>query len=423
MRHVHQPTQQDDALAARKRAKVRHMKWLASSLLLATLGLLAWSAAYRDSHPWLSWVHAFAEAAAVGAIADWFAVTALFRRPLGLPIPHTAIIPQNKDRLGSNLGEFVEHNFLTPRHVIARLEQRDLALAAADWLAQPANSQHVARRICSQLPLLVDRFGDADVQRALEKVIRPQLEGLDLAPVVGELLDLLTLQGRHQALLNHGIEALDAWLIANRPLIQSKVSQSSKYTPAMLDSFVTRRFVDGVLLLLHEVAGNPDHEVRLRFDEATQDFIRQLKSSPEYLERGEAIKRELLAHLELERYWHGLVAELKARLLSDLAAEQSVVRDHLARAIAAAADAIRDDAALRRKLNDWTLQTLEGLMLRHRHQVSLLISDVIRSWDAREVSERVELEIGKDLQFIRINGTLVGGLVGLVIHGAARLAA
>src|SRR5262245_58558532 len=204
----------DDSL---KRERVQQIKWLALALLITMLVVLLASAAYRAAHPWLAWTYAFAEAATVGAIADWFAVTALFRHPLGLPIPHTAIIPNNKDRLGSNLGEFVEHNFLTPRNVIARLEHRDLALAAADWLVQPGNSKQAARRICAQLPLLMDRFGDADVQRAVEKVIRPQLESLNLAPVVGELLDLLTLEGRHQALLNHGIESLDAWLVANRP--------------------------------------------------------------------------------------------------------------------------------------------------------------------------------------------------------------
>ena len=418
-----QPTLGDDALTAGKRAKVRRMKGLATALLLTMLGLLAWSTAYRGSQPWLGWVHAFAEAAAVGAIADWFAVTALFRHPLGLPIPHTAIIPNNKDRIGANLGEFVEHNFLTPENVIARLEPRNLARAAADWLARPAHSRQAAQRLCSQLPVLLARLGDADVQRALDRVIRPQLERLDLAHVAGELLDLLTSQGRHQALLDQGIEALDAWLEANRSLIRAKVSQSSKYTPVLLDSFITNRFVDGMLLLLHEVAGDPQHEVRLRFDEAVRDFIERLKASPEYRERGEAIKQALLADLELERYWRGLVDELKGRLLADLADEPSAVRDQVARVIVAFAEAVRDDPALQGKLNRWTLQALEGLMLRHRHQVSLLISDVVKSWDAREVSERVELEIGKDLQFIRINGTLVGGMVGLLLHGAMLAAA
>ena len=173
-----------------KRAKLRRMQWLATSLLLAMLAIFALSAAYRVSHPWLGWVHAFAEAAAVGAMADWFAVTALFRHPLGLPIPHTAIIPKNKDDIGASLGQFVEHNFLTPENVIRKLEQRNLARAATDWLADSANSQQVAQRICSQIPLLIEQLEDEDVQHLLDRAIMPQLQRLDLAHVVGEVLDV-----------------------------------------------------------------------------------------------------------------------------------------------------------------------------------------------------------------------------------------
>ena len=420
---THKLSLADDALAAGKHAKVRRTKWLASSMLLAMLGLLALSAAYRDAHPWLDWVHAFAEAAAVGAIADWFAVTALFRHPLGLPIPHTAIIPKNKDEIGTSLGQFVEHNFLTPDNVIRKLEQRNLARAGADWLAVPEHSEQVAKRVCAQIPLLLEKLEDKDLQRLLDRAITPQLERLDLARVAGEALDMLTADSRHQALLDQGLKALDVWLSDNRLLIQAKFSETSKYTPVVLDNYIANRFVDGVLSLLHEVAANPQHELRSRFDQATREFIGKLKTSPEYQQRGEAIKRDLLTHLRREQYYRELWAALKSRVLADLAGDRSVFREHVAAALMAVANALRDDAALQHKLNGWTLQALEGLMVRHRHQVSLLITDVVKSWDAREVSERVEMEIGKDLQFIRINGTVVGGMVGVLLHGAARLAA
>ena len=420
---THKLSLADDALAAGKHAKVRRTKWLASSMLLAMLGLLALSAAYSDAHPWLGWVHAFAEAAAVGAIADWFAVTALFRHPLGLPIPHTAIIPKNKDEIGTSLGQFVEHNFLTPDNVIRKLEQRNLARAGADWLAVPEHSEQVAKRVCAQIPLLLEKLEDKDLQRLLDRAITPQLERLDLARVAGEALDMLTADSRHQALLDQGLKALDVWLSDNRLLIQAKFSETSKYTPVVLDNYIANRFVDGVLSLLHEVAANPQHELRSRFDQATREFIGKLKTSPEYQERGEAIKRDLLTHLRREQYYRELWAALKSRVLADLAGDRSVFREHVAAALMAVANALRDDAALQHKLNGWTLQALEGLMVRHRHQVSLLITDVVKSWDAREVSERVEMEIGKDLQFIRINGTVVGGMVGVLLHGVARLAA
>ena len=401
---------------------MRRTRLIATALLVAMLALFALTATDRAASSWLGWVHAFAEAAAVGALADWFAVTALFRHPLGLPIPHTAIIPRNKDEIGRNLGEFVEQNFLTPENVIRKLEQRNLALAGAQWLKQPAHSQQIAARICAHVPRLIERFADADVQRALARVIEPQLDRLDLARIAGEVLDMVVGAGRHQSLLDQGLAALDGWLDANRALIKAKISEGSKYTLAMFDAYLANRLVDGVLALLHEVADDPQHEVRSRFHAATQAFIRELKTSAEYRERGEAFKRELFAHLRLESHWEQLAAELKRRLLADLAADHSLLREHIVAAVTAMAEEICEDPALQRKLNGWTLQALESLMLRHRQQVSLLIAEVVRSWDAREVTERIEMEIGRDLQFIRINGTLVGGSAGLLLHAATSAA-
>lgn len=271
--------------------------------------------------------------------------------------------------------------------------------------------------------LLLQRLDDKDIQRFLDRTITRQLERLDLARVVGEILDMLTAGNRHQALLDQGLKALDLWITDNRSLIQAKVSETSKYTPALVDNFIANRFVDGVLSLLHEVAENPHHEVRSQFDRATREFIHKLKTSPEYRERGESFKRDLVTHLRRDPYYRQLWDELKNRILADLADDRSVLCEHVAGAIVAVADSVRDDAALQHKLNGWALQALESLMVRHRHQVSLLISDVVKSWDAREVSERVEMEIGKDLQFIRINGTVVGGTVGLLLYGAAKAAA
>ncbi|HEU0202627.1 MAG TPA: DUF445 domain-containing protein [Burkholderiaceae bacterium] len=373
--------------------------------------------------PWLAWVRAFTEAAAVGAIGDWFAVTALFRHPLGLPIPHTAIIPKNKDDIGANLGHFVEHNFLTPENVIRKLESRNLALAAADWLAEPVNSAQVARRLCAQVPLLLEKLGDDDLQRAIGRALHAQLEELDLARVAGEVLELLTVQDRHQALLNHGLEALDVWLADNRPFIKAKVSEASRYTLPLVDSFIANRFVDGVLNLLHEVVADPHHEVRARFDRALRGFVHDLKTSGEYRASGEEIKKSLLQHLQHEAFYRQLWEAVKQRLLADLAGTSSALREHAARALIGAANVVREDRALQHKLNTWALQAIESLLIKHRHQVSLLITEVVKSWDAREVSARVETEIGKDLQFIRINGTVVGGLVGLLLHAATRVIA
>jgi uncharacterized membrane-anchored protein YjiN (DUF445 family) len=410
----------DDSL---KRARVQQMKWLALALLISMLVVLLLSAAYRAAHPWLAWTYAFAEAAAVGAIADWFAVTALFRHPLGLPIPHTSIIPRNKDRIGESLGRFVEQNFLTPDNVIAKLAERNIARTIADWLAEKVNSRDVAIRACSLIPPLIQKLDDDDVRRFLDQVVTSQLERLDVARATGHILDVLTAANRHQQLLDQGLKALDTWLSGNRALIKEKFGEASLYTPGFLDTYIVNRFVDGILNLLHEIAEDPGHEMRRRFDLATRDFIHELKTSDIYRKRGRELAHQILAHLQQGNYYRSLWRQVTQRIVDDIAAPNSALVDHVAGALVAAASALREDDALQRKLNAWSLGALQKLMLRHRRQVSLLISDVVRSWDAKEVSAKVEMEIGRDLQYIRLNGTFVGGVVGVVLHGAVQLTA
>jgi uncharacterized membrane-anchored protein YjiN (DUF445 family) len=406
-----------------KRAKVRRMQVIASALLLAMLTVFALCAAFEPVYPALRWVQAFAEAAAVGALADWFAVTALFRHPLGLPIPHTAIIPRNKDRIGASLGTFVEYNFLTPKNVIGRLATQNPARIAALWLARPVNSESVARRACAMVPQILEAFDDDDVRRFFERALVPQLDRFDIARLAGLILGVLTAHDRHQGALDQALKALEGWLDANRARIKEKFSAASKYTPRFVDAYIVARFVDGVIDLLQEIASNPQHEIRKEFDEATRRFVDALQTSPEYQARGAALKREFLGYLQGQNYYRDAWSVLKGHLARDLEGEDSLFVANVASALGAVAGALCDDEALQRKLNGWLLRGVERLMVDHRHQISRLINDVVKSWDARQVSEKVELEIGKDLQYIRINGTLVGGTVGVVLQALTRLLA
>lgn len=408
----------DDPHAALKYARLRRMQWLATSLLGAMLLLLALSATFKNAYPWLQWVQAFAGAATVGAIADWFAVVALFHHPLGLPIPHTAIIPKNKDRIGESLGNFIEHNFLTAENVIRKLEQRNLAKAGAEWLADRGNSESVAERACALIPALLNALGDEDVRRFVDRVITPQLGKVNIASVAGKILTVLTAHGRHQALLDRALQKLEGWLVANQELIKAKFGEASKYTPEFLDTYIVNKFAAGIIALLHEVARNSDHEIRRQFDQATEEFIHKLKTSAHYREQGEVLKREFFEHLKGEDYYRAVWNEIKERLMADLAGDNSLIRAHVAEVLVKLGSGLRDDFALQAKLNKGLLQAIEAMLLQHRHQVSALITDVVKGWDAREVAEKLELEVGKDLQYIRINGTLVGGSVGLLLHAA-----
>ena len=401
-----------------KQSRLRKMQVLATALLLTMLSLLWLSTALLAAHPWLQWVQAFAEAAAVGAIADWYAVVALFRRPLGLPIPHTAIIPRNKDRIGESLGSFVEQNFLTPENVVRRLQPHNLAQALASWLVEPRNKRAVANAVGDLVPRMLRACSDKDLQRLLDRTLRPMLLRLDVSRLAGYLLELLVRDDRHHALLDHMLPAMEGWLERNHGLIKAKFGEASRYTPATLDAYIVAKFVDGIMALLHEVAGDPDHELRARFDVATVKLVEDLKTSRAYRRRGRALLRDLIEHVRNEDYYRILWDDITALVEADLRGERSVLREQVAGALDLFGKEMLADPALQRKLNAWWLDMVRELVLRFRHEASALIAEVVKSWDADEVSRKLELEIGRDLQFIRINGTVVGGAVGLLLHAA-----
>jgi uncharacterized membrane-anchored protein YjiN (DUF445 family) len=396
---------------------VAEMKRLALGLLVLMLAVLAVAIVLEDRHPAWAWVRAFAEAGSVGAIADWFAVTALFRHPLGLPIPHTAIIPRNKDEIGRALGAFVEQNFLTPENLARRFATVDAAGAAVRWLSSRRNSRRCARGICRLVPPMLDGLDDAAFRRLLDQAVLPQIERLEVAPLAGRLLEIMTLEGRHQALLDQGLRSLDGWLNENRTRIREKFSEASRYTSRIFDRYVVDRFVDGIAALLHEIAVDPEHEMRGRFDEATRSFILKLKESPEYATKGRDLLEEIIAHLRTESYYRSVWEDLRGSIVADIARPSSVIVANLAEALAATARIVLADDRLRARLDAWIRGAVETLLIRHRHEISGLIAEVVAAWDADEISRKVEGEIGRDLQYIRINGTLVGGAAGVLLHG------
>ena len=395
---------------------LRRMQRIALALLLAMVALLAITAVNIAAHPWTAWLKAFAEAAVVGAVADWFAVVALFRRPLGLPIAHTAIIPNNKDRIGESLGRFVEENFLTPENVILRLARVNVAKACGTWLAEPANSDRMAGGICAMVPRVLTMIQDEDVARFLTRTLLGELEKVNLSTVAGEVLEMVTSGDQYQALFDDALKGIERLITANQTLILEKFGEASKYTPGFVDQYIVDRFVAGIILLLQEVIADPRHPLRMQFADSTHKLVAKLKTSPEMYERGAAIKRHIIEHLRTKPYYAALWNDIKDRILTDVASEQSRLRETASSLLNALGSGLAKDEAMQHKLNEWLLGALETLMLAHRHQISLLITDVVKSWDARDVSEKIELEIGKDLQFIRLNGTLVGGCVGVLLH-------
>jgi uncharacterized membrane-anchored protein YjiN (DUF445 family) len=407
--------------ATRKQAQLRGMQRLASTLLCASLLLLLVSVRYQSLWPWLRWLQAFAEASAIGAIADWYAVIALFRRPLGLPIPHTAIIPRNKDSIGRSLGEFVAQYLLTPENIVTRLERYDTAAQLAAWFATPANAGTVAASLASFVPGFLRAPEDADVRRFFQSTIAPRLLELDTARIAGRTLQLLVDAGLHRAVLDRALAGFDRWLVANEDLIKSKFAEASKFTPAALDTYIVRKFMEGVRALLHDVVSHPEHPLLGQFDHALREFIRSLRESPEHRHTARAWLRTLLENYATDDDFRALRNSLAARIEADLAQADSLLRGYAEALIIALAQGVVSDRAVLDRLNGAWLRFARSATLQHRGQISTLIAEVLKSWDADEVGRKIELEIGRDLQFIRINGALVGGLVGLALHACTLL--
>lgn len=399
-----------------KLRELRRMQAIALALLVTMAVLLAVSVANVASHPSAAWFKSFAEAALVGAVADWFAVVALFRHPLGLPIAHTAIIPTNKDRIGESLGRFVEENFLTPENVMRRLARANIARACGAWLSERANSDRTADGLCAMVPRVVAMIEDEDVARFLTRTVLAEIEKVDLAPVAAEVLELVTSGEQYQSMLDDALRGVEKLIVTNQALILDKFGEASKYTPGFLDQYIVSRFVAGIVHLLQEVVADARHPLRMQFADSTRKLIEDLKTSPQLHERVAGIKRHVIEHLQTKPYYAALWNGLKDRILADVSADQSRLRTFLSSMLNVLGTGLTKDEVMQNRLNEWLLAATEALMLAHRHQISLLITDVVKSWDAREVSQKIELEIGKDLQFIRLNGTLVGGCVGVLLH-------
>lgn len=415
-------TASDELLEQKRRDLVKMRRFATGLLVLMVVAFIACSIGER-SLPWLGFIRAFTEAAMIGALADWFAVTALFRYPLGIPIPHTAIVQQNKDRIGESLGNFVENNFLTADALEAKLQEVDIAGKLADWLDEPENSAELAQRISMSIPTILQQVDDEKINRFVDLNVSERLEHIEVAPLAGTLLTTLTSRNKHQDLLDQSVKIAASFLGKNKDLIREKIkAESPWFVPKYVDDKIYERIIDKIEQTLVEIESNPQHEMRAKFNVAVLDFIERLKSSDEYRAKGEQIKQELLQHPTTRRTIRNFWQDVKQRILSDLAQPESAISTKLRETIEHVGSNLQKDQAQRDRINQWIRQTAVQLLLERRSEIGSLISDTVKRWDGQTMSDRVELHVGRDLQFIRINGTIVGGIVGLIIYSIAQWA-
>jgi uncharacterized membrane-anchored protein YjiN (DUF445 family) len=395
------------------------MKAVATGLLVVMAAVFAAARALQPAYPWLGYVKAFAEAAMVGGLADWFAVTALFRHPLGLPIPHTAIIPRNKDRIGQALANFLRENFLIPAVVARRMQRLDIAAAAGRFLQTPAGEGTRIRAGASRL--IADVFESLDDERLggiVKGAISTRLRNMEVSPLLGHALASAINEDRHVPMLEAAIRWMARALDANEQLIREMVRKKANWVLkfAGLDEKLADAIIDGLRKLTVEMSTDPAHPVRVKIEEALAQLANDLQRRPETRERVESIKDQLLDNKSVSLWLDALWQKGREAIIRAARNPDAVLAGKLGEVLKSMGGTLEKDARIRSAINQFARRAVVGMAASYGGSIVKLVSETVRGWDARTVTARLEAAVGRDLQYIRINGTLVGGLVGLVLY-------
>jgi uncharacterized membrane-anchored protein YjiN (DUF445 family) len=409
---------------AERLASLRKMKVVALGFLLgATVIFLLsrwWQAEGGPS--WLGYVGAAAEAGMVGALADWFAVTALFRHPLGLKIPHTAIIPRKKDQLGEGLGTFVRENFLSPDVIATKLRDAEIGSRLGKWLSEPVHAARVADEAATVLRAVVELLNDEDIQHVIDRTIVKRLAEPQWGPPAGRVLSQLLAENRQEALIQLLCDRAFEWALNAGPTIERVVLRDSPtWSPKFVDNLVGDRIHRELMDFTDKVRRDPNHELRQSATRFLFEFADDLQNDRSTISKAETVKEQLMARDEVTRAAETAWKTLKRLVLDGVDDPSSALRGRIADSVVRIGESLRDDAELRDKVDNWIVRGAQYVVTRYGSEATTIIAETIQRWDADEASRRIELHVGRDLQFIRINGTVVGALAGLVIYAIAQI--
>ncbi len=415
----------DSAADAERARSLRRMKAVALGFLLgATVIFLlcTWAQTRGDAPAWVGYVRAAAEAGMVGALADWFAVTALFRHPLGIPIPHTAIIKRKKDQLGEGLGTFVRENFMAPDVVEQKLRDVQIAGRLGKWLAEPGHAQRVAAEAANVMRVLVVLLRDEDIQQVLDRMIVKRIAEPQWGPPVGRVLAQLLQEGRQEALIQLLADRAFQWSLNAGEIIERVVERDSpSWSPRWVDHLVGDRIHRELMEFTDKVRRDPDHELRRSATRFLFEFADDLQNDEVTIQRAENIKEQIMARDEVARAAETAWNAAKRIILESVDDPSSTLRARIADSVMVIGESLRDDADLRDKVDNWIITAVKHLVGEYGAEITTVITDTIERWDAEEASRRIELHVGRDLPFIRINGTVLGALAGLAIYTTAQL--
>jgi uncharacterized membrane-anchored protein YjiN (DUF445 family) len=404
-----------------KRRQLRRMKLVAGSLLLVA-AIVFVITTLLGAHGWLGYLRATAEASMVGALADWFAVTALFRRPLGLPIPHTAIIPTRKDTIGSSLGDFVGTNFLAENVVRDRLRRVAIGARLGTWLAAPEHAERVTAELATAARGAVAVLRDEDVQAVIEQAVVSRVMAVPWGPPLGKLLDRVLTDGAHHKLVDLMCDRAYEWVRDNHSTVLRVVSdRSPSWSPRFVDSLLADRVYGEILSFAWAVKTDVNHPMRLAIDTFLIHFSQDLQTDPDTMKRAEEVKHQVLEHPEVKNLINSAWGTAKRMLLDAAEDPSSELRRRVRDGLISLGGRLVEEDALRGKVDTWVEDAAGYVVRNYSTEITTLITDTVARWDAHETSRKIELQVGRDLQFIRINGTVVGGLAGLVIYTLSQL--
>ncbi|MCM8729720.1 DUF445 domain-containing protein [Hephaestia sp. GCM10023244] len=394
------------------------MRIIATGLLVLMAALFFMARALEPAHPGFGYLRSFAEAAMVGGLADWFAVTALFRHPLGLPIPHTAIVPRNKDRIGTTLASFLRANFLTPAVVARRMRRVDIASAIGKFLAAPPERGRLWRGASRLIAHVLEALDQERLGGMVKGALAQRLRAINAAPALGRALQAAMKEDRHVPLVDGGIRWANALLTRNEALIRSMVHERSgsilRWTG--LDETIANKIIDALDRLLGEMADDPDHPLRLKIEDSLGELAFDLQHDPEMRDRVFRFKAEMLDNPAIERWWMSVWEQIRRGLIGLVRNPNDALAGQFGEALRQLGETLQHDDKLRATINRFVRRAAVGVAADYGDGIVRLVSETVHGWDARTITDRLENAVGRDLQYIRVNGTLVGGLVGLIIH-------
>jgi uncharacterized membrane-anchored protein YjiN (DUF445 family) len=402
-----------------KRKQLRKYKAFATGLfvLMAVIFIIMTILQKTNNSHWIGYVRAFSEAAMVGALADWFAVTALFRHPLGLPIPHTNLIENSKEKLGDNLGSFVVSNFLSPQNIRPYIQKLKISNFVGEWLGKEKNQEVLIKNLSDIVLDILNKLDDSEVSHFISKKVSEMTDNIKLNAILGNGINYLLDKNDHQKIITNLSKQIKDYIVENDEMIQDRVKKGSySFIPSFVDNKIADKIASGLADFFKEVEENPEHEIRSLITKRIYEFSVDLKEDPKWEDEFKDIKNNLLKNDKLDEYSNDIWISIKNTLKKELQDDGSSLKNYLTKNLNEFSQNLKTDENLQNKIDHWVRVTAYKYILKNTHQFGSLISSTVGNWQGKELSEKLELEVGKDLQFIRVNGTLVGGLVGLLIY-------